>query len=381
MSASDLTMRQKLPVWVRPRRPAVNTYSAPEELPVFAPPVVAPVPAYALGEPDVEARPDAAPYSDPAASALPAYAPPDPYRDAAERLRAAQTAEVEGSRGKSAAYGAAQGGAAARGSDSLGYTLGSILGGAGAGLVNDKLYGQAKKAAEVQKLKGEVATEAALGKAERDAREQKADILNKEQLPTFKTEEQRRKDDAEKRKGEEASRRAALSVFNKLDEFDPDDPANTDFVAQMTAAGVPVIRKERGKQVTIKQDSKTGALYVVSADKTTGAGSSAAVTAPDGKGQLATTTTQQMSAEQQAERIKSAEKIAGWRIKAQKEIAAANQSIQRDRAQLSKEQFGMRYPGAGKVLTADDIAKKAQQLKMLPEDAAKQAILQGYVIQ
>jgi hypothetical protein len=43
----------------------------------------------------------------------------------------------------------------------------------------------------------------------------------------------------------------------------------------------------------------------------------------------------------------STERIAQWRISAQKEIASGAQAIQRDRLKLSADQFQRRYPGAG----------------------------------
>jgi hypothetical protein len=99
---------------------------------------------------------------------------------------------------------------------------------------------------------------------------------------------------------------------------------------------------------------------------------------PDPKTGL--TPAQTQAASDRAASRASAERIAQWRISAQKEIAAASQAIQRDRAKLSADQFKVRYPGAGHELTTDDIGKKAAALKMLPEDVAKDAVKQGYTI-
>lgn len=345
-------------------------------LPVFAPaptppPVVMPAPVYAPSDPKVKAT--VPPYS---AESLPVYAPSEGARAAAERLRAEMAAEVKGDRPGSAAYGASQALANARGSDSVGYLLGAAIGGGVSGLIDDKLSGRAKKAQKIEEAKNEAAVAATLEKAERDRREQEADIANKENLPVYRTEEQRRKDEAEKQKAKVANQRALASVFNRLEEFDPENPENAAIVEQFEAAGVPVVKKERGKKTSIKQDAKTGALYVVRDD-----GTSAAVTAPSGEGQLAITSPQAMTSERAAEALASRERVAQWRIAAQKEIAAQNQAIQRDRVKMSADQFSQRYPGAGKVLTAEDVAKKAAQLKMLPEDVARDAVKQGYVIQ
>jgi hypothetical protein len=183
----------------------------------------------------------------------------------------------------------------------------------------------------------------------------------------------------------DAAARALVSLYNRLPEFDPDAPENADLAEQMRAAGLPVVRKQANQQLRFVQDMRTGAWSVVSAPKAGGQATAAAVTTPDGK-PLATTSSAQMSAEQQEANRRSREKVAQWQIAARKEIAAASRAVQEARVRMSGEQFRQRYPGAGQVLTKDALIQKWQQLQKADPDVGlervmQDAVKQGYTIQ
>lgn len=89
-------------------------------------------------------------------------------------------------------------------------------------------------------------------------------------------------------RAKDARIRVVASVFNRSDEFDPSDPANTDTVEMMRELGLPVIAKKRGQKLQYIQDPKTGAWSVIAGDATTGAAASSQITTQDGD-QLVTT--------------------------------------------------------------------------------------------
>lgn len=319
----------------------------------------------------------------------------------AERLNANLRGEldspVESSALKSAGYGAVQAGSQAAKSGSLGFTLGAALAGAASGALNKKLYGQAKKAARVAEAEGKqkIASEAEEQAAK--VRLTNAQATVQESLPTFKTEEQQRKEAADKSRAGDQRSRVLASMFNRAEDFDPDDPANADMVAEMKAANLPVYAKKRGQQMWIKQDAKTGAWYAVAGDKTTGTANASAVADGSG-GQLTTTSPQAMNAEQQAANRASREKIAAILVGSREQLAAKQMEIERERLNISREQnqtkreqweagFKAKHPGYGKKLTAAQIAAKYRQIKerdpqtKLTEDfVLSDAIEQGYEI-
>lgn len=264
--------------------------------------------------------------------------------------------------------------------DSLGNMAGQALGRFFVGVARPSLDEEQEQARELPRYRAAAAAEAAQEQEGRERaqaaatlRKTNADATNAENLPTYnqqKTDEKSRSD----------QRRALASIYNKLPEFDPSDPDNAEMVQSMRDAGLPVVQKKGNQQLRFVQDAKSGAWTVVAGDKQTGTATSSGVTAPGGAGQLTTVSSQAMTAEQQEANRQSAERIAQWRIKAQKEIAASSQAIQRDRLKMSADQFSKRYPGAGKTLTPEAIAKKAKALGMLEEDAAKEAVKQGYTI-
>lgn len=84
-------------------------------------------------------------------------------------------------------------------------------------------------------------------------------------------------------RAKDARARVAAGVFNKADEFDPEDPKNADTVEMMRDYGLPVIAKKRGQQIKIIQDLKTGEWSVISSDKGTGESTASPVTTQEGK--------------------------------------------------------------------------------------------------
>jgi hypothetical protein len=262
-----------------------------------------------------------------------------------------------------------------RPSDSLGNLIGQRLSNALMGLLNPAADEQIAHNRDIARQAGisKMSQESEQNEAELELK--RAQAANQRDMPTYRDTEQRRKEEADRARALDQRRRAVASVINDLEEFDPDDPGNARTVADLRELGLPVIAKKKGEKATYKQDARTGAWYVLRGDQ------SAPVNAPGGNGQLTTTTPQAMNQETQAAARESRERIARWRIEAQKEIAAQSAAIQRDRVQMSRDQFSQRYPGAGKTISSDAVVQKAKALNMLPEDVAKEAVRQGYTIQ
>lgn len=258
--------------------------------------------------------------------------------------------------------------------DSLGNAAGQKVGQLLTGLFNPRADEEIEHNQTLQKAVGVAQTQGALDKMGRDAREQEAEITYKQSLPGYKTEQQRQAEQKLKQQEEDQRRRALASVYNKLEDFDPNDPANADFVNEARALNLPVIAKKKGERAVYKQDMRTGSWYVFRGNE------SDEVKAPGSDQQLKTTTASAMSAEQQEKNRQSKERIAKWQISAANERAAQSRAIQQDRLKLSKTQFEARYPGYGFELTTEDIIRRANERKMLPEDVAKEAVRQGYTI-
>ncbi|MCA1623675.1 MAG: hypothetical protein LC778_07705, partial [Acidobacteria bacterium] len=64
--------------------------------------------------------------------------------------------------------------------------------------------------------------------------------------------------------------RVVASIYNKMQDFDPSDPENTDIVEQMEFLGLPVFKKEANQQIKYVQDEESGEMFVLSTDKQTG---------------------------------------------------------------------------------------------------------------
>lgn len=303
-------------------------------------------------------------------------------RTSMDRLRELYETPIEDTngRGKSGLYGALRGAAQGAQSGDLGYTLGAALGGLGVGLLRPRTDEEIARKQDIQrqqklvKLEGEQAKEAAqLGLI-------KAQTANTEALPVYRSEEQRRKEEAERSKGLSGRQRVLTSIFNKADEFDVNDPANADMVEQMRAANLPVYSKKRDQEVKIITDPRTGEYRVVAVNKITGEGSASDVTNTETGKPLVTSTKDQMGAENQAARIASSEKIASILMGNRKEIATMQADIARARINMDASQFAARYPGAGKFITKEGIVNAAKEMKMLPKDALSEMLKQGYTI-
>ncbi|MCA1628391.1 MAG: hypothetical protein LC742_10565 [Acidobacteria bacterium] len=135
---------------------------------------------------------------------LPTYdpAPRTALDDAAARLRGIIAAPVVGNRKRSALYGAGTAAAQAAPSGSLAYTLGAALGGGLTGALDKKLYGRTLKDKAIAEAKEAVGVESAVAKEKRERAEAAADLEykraqteNQRQLPVYRTEEQRRKEE------------------------------------------------------------------------------------------------------------------------------------------------------------------------------------------
>jgi hypothetical protein len=218
-------------------------------------------------------------------------------------------------------------------SNSLGYELGERLGHAASGLIDKHAVGRVKRQGELDQAQAQMQADAEAEKTQADINLKKATAA----ATAAKPEEMRRRlDESEARERDQAA-------YNRgrLDE---------------SRANRESKESEGDKNRKSREDIS---------DKTN-------------------ETKEKIAADANAQKEKdraSRERIAQWRISAQKEIAAAGRAMQADRLKLSQTNFNARYPGYGKTVTQDDIVNKAKKLKMLPEDVAKDAIRQGYTIQ
>jgi hypothetical protein len=306
----------------------------------------------------------------------------DPYEQAQIRLRQEMNAPLTDDRRGSMLYGAVDAASReARSSNSLGRAFGAALAGLAGGAIDKKLRGRALKEAAVAKAKEMVGVEGALKKEERESEN---DALDRD-LKKSQAEYNRARPGIEAGKAnsvEMRSRRtAAAQMFNDLDKFDPEDPKNSAIVEQMRELGLPIMKKDGGQQVKLVQDMKTGTWYSVVTDKGTGASSASTVAAPAGGGQLATTTSAAITSEDKQKDRELREQLNSKDRELRKYIADQQAGISREKTKLSADQFSKRYPGAGQYVTKDFIIKQARELKMLPEDVAKDAIRQGFQIQ
>ncbi|GEM_PF-5656142 len=87
----------------------------------------------------------------------------------------------------------------------------------------------------------------------------------------------------EDEKAKDRRRRNLVSIFNRLPEFDPDDPTNADLVAEMKELDIPTPQKTRGSQFKIEQDPRSGNWFAIQVNKSTGEATSSPVTTQDGK--------------------------------------------------------------------------------------------------
>jgi hypothetical protein len=137
------------------------------------------------------------------------------------------------------------------------------------------------------------------------------------------TDYMRQRPDLEMNKAAEQQRRTLASIYNRLPELDPNDPANADFVFAMTQAGLPVVPKSRANQLRFVQDARTGEWHVIAGNRATGEASAQSVTTPEG-GIATTTPTSQITAETQAANRTSRERIATANLQSREAIAELN---------------------------------------------------------
>jgi hypothetical protein len=144
---------------------------------------------------------------------------------------------IEVSRFKSGAAGAADAVQSVRGTDSLGLTIGAILGGFGGGFINKKRYGEKKRAGELAQAARDASVGIGIEKAKRDAAYQDAQtqraLADAEQLRA-RPGEQAAKTAAQAAKDAQAGINNKLRLLNGV----PMDAANPEHVALMANLGI-----------------------------------------------------------------------------------------------------------------------------------------------
>lgn len=191
--------------------------------------------------------------------------------------------------------------------------------------------------------------------------------------------------EAERRKGQHA--RSLVSMFNRLPEFDPNDPDNSDLVAQMREAGLPVVAKKANQQIRFVQDPKTGEWSVVAADKQTGQAAASAVTGPEGK-PFVTSSAQKMLDDfrrtkhyadiKQKELDRKSREAEGAKNRSSREgIAAANRSAANDRAAAAQKGANERASAARRI-SLSNLALQAEKENRTLEDIVREAEKYGY---
>jgi hypothetical protein len=265
-------------------------------------------------------------------------------------------------------------------SGSVGRTIGAGLGGFLGGLVNKKAFAQEKQNALIQKQAQVVGMDA---QGEKEQRAAQSEALN---------------DEAKRAAIRHATKASLLGTLRVAGKYERGQNPSLD--AQLEAADmvVPNFDKSKGGNFTWHEsggqsytmNSKTGDIRqataltadgtpapIVDASKLPGVDGLTPNQSQTVVGRTADRTARVAdNAANRALRLKVANIAANSRA----DIAAASQSIQRDRMKMSANQFASRYPGAGQVLSPDAVVQKAKQLNMLPEDVIKSAIRQGYQI-
>jgi hypothetical protein len=243
--------------------------------------------------------------------------PRDYAADDAQYLRDLEREPVEHSRLKSAGLAALRG---------LAYGPGGALGAGLVGLTEPDLYGETKRARLIQRGQRNLALDLDYRKATTDQASDEANIdYRRAQTGSLLA-----RPDQDARKAETQRRSTLASVYNRLPEFDPEDPANADMVRAMAEAGLPVVPKSRAQQLRFVQDARTGAWQVVAGDRSTGEASASSVLTNTGQ-PLATTPTAQISSETQAANRTSRERVATLDRTSREAIADLNRRARESR--------------------------------------------------
>lgn len=319
-----------------------------------------------------------------AAAATPAR-PPTRYEQAVERLRGLMGTPAADENGRlvSGAMMAGRGASEGAQSGSLGMTAGRALGGLLTGLFRPKSDEEIGRAGELQKAQQGVQLEGALGKEAREAELQGAQT----DLAKANAEKARRPPPVKpvyKKQGGityMVDGETATPIIGPNGEALAPDYQRPVYIDVLGDDGVTVERQQYNPQ-TQKYEKPAlagGAPAVVKrverVNTDTGMKESDEVAHEDREAGL-------KSREQIAkENRESRERIAQFQTRSREQIAAASRAVQRDRLKMSGEQFSARYPGAGKSLSKDYIIKQARDLGMILEDAAREAIKQGYTIE
>ncbi len=201
-------------------------------------------------------------------------------------------------------------------------------------------------------------------------RNQESDLQYDKSLRAYRdaqTQELMRRPDIEANKAAEQHRRTLTTLYNRLPEFNPEDPANADLVQAMTEAGLPVVPKSRANQLRFVQDARTGEWRVISGNRVTGEAVGRAVEA-EGK-TLATTPTSQIASEDREAGRASREGIAAANRRSREGIAATNQ---RGRV--------LRRPYIGRVMSASAVEAWAKERGITDLNEAKRILRNEKII-
>lgn len=301
------TRPRRVMVPVRPDAPSPGSMIRPQR-PVEIDPVLTHDPRF---DPDIpRVRPDIPPNEpfgssgEPFGSVRPRRTQPRDYiADDAQYLRDVESAPVERSRLKSAGMGLVRGG---------------IVGGL-VGLARPELYGEGKRDREITRAREQLGGDLAIQTHQAKMAGEAADVDYK----AAQTDWMRQRPDIEASKATEQQRRTLASLYNRLPEFDPADPANADLVDAMTGAGLPVVPKSRANQLRFVQDVRTGEWKVMAGDRSTGQATAQSVTTPE-RAPAVTTPTAQITAENQAANRMSRERVATRNRTSREAIADLN---------------------------------------------------------
>jgi hypothetical protein len=270
--------------------------------------------------------------------------------------------------------------------DSWGNLLGQKLGHFLGGVVRPQQDEEQEQAQDIKREQVAMAAEEVAAKQRREQEAHQSEVelrqaqaANQRALPTHRDQEQQRKEGESLKRATDQRRRAVASMINDVEEFDPDDPKNTQTVADLRELKLPVVAKKRGQQLVYKQDARTGDWYVLSGDKTTGTATSSAVTAPGGEGPLRTTSPQKMMddfrrtklyedlKQKQLDRAATNQRHAAG-------IAAANERGDKNRAAADRRATSAR------AIQLSRLALQAQKEKRTLQELVEEAESFGYEI-
>ncbi|MEP6741944.1 MAG: hypothetical protein ABJB61_05550 [bacterium] len=133
--------------------------------------------------------------------------------------------------------------------------------------------------------------------------------------------------------------RTIADIYNRLPEFDPNDPNNAEMVQTMVDVGLHPVLKRRGQKLQYVHDEKTGGWSVISGDPSSGQATSQTINT-DQNTPLTTTSGAQVNAENQTANRASRERMATAGRLSREGVASLNRQSREAVAELNRRATG-----------------------------------------